>query len=389
MKKPSFVKNSKLESSSSETEDSNGNDDGPDSESGSEQSPKSPGASDFTIKPIVKPMDAVVDKPKTALASKPTNSKPTAAKAATKRPAETDLANGRASKSPKKPKQSSNGGVEEDDVVVSAREKKAAINRLWREDDEIAILKGMLEFQSRKGPDFSNDAFYEFVKGMLRADVSKNQLMDKVRRLRKKYKDNADRSEDGKDPVFSKPHEHKSFTLSKKIWGGVGGKSGPDNTTNTKNDANADSKANAKPVVNAADDNATATKSSSRSARKNSRANSNAADAVDVPKDETVVVRKDVGKVEVKQFDVGGFAELYPFLSDSLKSHSFSDLQLNELGLRFWEKNLRLVGKSRLEELDAKWKQLKVAETELFLKRMELIKEGTSLILNGIKSSEN
>ncbi|GAB4859480.1 hypothetical protein Ancab_010947 [Ancistrocladus abbreviatus] len=385
MKKSSSLKNLIPKSSSSQTEDNNGNDDGSvsESDSGSEQSPESPGASDFTIKPAVpKPMNVVVDKPKISSAPKPTNNKPTVAKVSTKRPADSDLANGKPSKS-KRSKPSSSGDGEKDDVVVAAGEKKAAINRLWSEDDEIALLEGMLEFQLKKGPDFNNDAFYEFVKDMLRVDVSKTQLTDKVRRLKKKYKTNAGRSENGKDPSFSKPHDHKSYVLSKKIWGGDGN-SGVNDANDNKNGDNANS--SAKAIAIAAEGNAT--KSSSRNARKNIKSNSNAAVAIDPPMEEALVVKRDAGKVEVKQCDEGGFRESYPFLSDSLQLHSSSIMQLNELGVNFWEKNLSLVGKSKLEELETKWKQLKMAETELFLKRIELIKEGASLLLNGIKSSE-
>ena len=60
-------------------------------------------------------------------------------------------------------------------------------------------------------------AFYEFVKKSLHMEVIEAQLVDKIKRLRKKYRNNAKRGNKGKDPTFSKPHERKTYELLKKI----------------------------------------------------------------------------------------------------------------------------------------------------------------------------
>ena len=93
--------------------------------------------------------------------------------------------------------------------------------RLWSEADEIAILKGMIEYKSKKGfdPYADSSGFHDFIKKSIHADVSKYQLTEKIRRLKKKYKNNAEKEQNGNAPVFSKPHDHKSLELSKKIWG--------------------------------------------------------------------------------------------------------------------------------------------------------------------------
>ncbi|OMO57337.1 hypothetical protein CCACVL1_25821 [Corchorus capsularis] len=44
-------------------------------------------------------------------------------------------------------------------------------------------------------------------------------VADKVRRLRKKYRNLAERSNNGKDLLFSKAHDKKLYQLSKRIWG--------------------------------------------------------------------------------------------------------------------------------------------------------------------------
>ncbi|CAL5407221.1 unnamed protein product [Camellia sinensis] len=61
----------------------------------------------------------------------------------------------------------------------------------------------------------------------------------------------------------------------------------------------------------------------------------------------------------------------FPFLKESL--HFGKNLTA-----------LRLVGNSKLKELDEKWRKLQVEELEFFLKRLDLIREQTKLILDAI-----
>ncbi|XP_023912590.1 probable transcription factor At4g00390 isoform X2 [Quercus suber] len=119
------------------------------------------------------------------------------------------------------PEPKSQGGAEE----------KKLFQRLWSDDNEIELLKGMLDYRAihDSDPAANGAAFYEFVKKSLHVEVTKAQLVDKMKRLRKKYSNNAGRGKKGKDPTFSKPHERKTYELSKKIWGcaaadGVSGK---------------------------------------------------------------------------------------------------------------------------------------------------------------------
>ncbi|GMH11045.1 hypothetical protein Nepgr_012886 [Nepenthes gracilis] len=360
-KNPS-VKIPKPQSSSSDAEGDD--DDGSESESYSAKNMKSPGASDFTVKPVVSKHVNAVGKPKTAT-SKPAVSKPAATPS--KRPTpESSLPNGKASKS-KKPKGSNN-----DEEEVVAVEKKASTSRLWSEDDEIAILKGMLDFQTEKGMDPYSDsaAFHEFIKSSLSVDVTRNQLMDKGRRMKKKFKNNVERGENGKDPVFSKPHEQKSFALSKKIWGSFG------YTKNNNSDG--------------AEENA---KSSSRNAtwKSNKANNSNAGvDATLSTHKEEAIVTQDQGKAKAEHEErKSELVELYPFFADLLRLHAFPNMHLGELGMKFSEKRLTSRGKPMLKALEDKCRKLKVAESELLLERLQLVKEGTSLVMDLIKSPEH
>ncbi|KAM3739234.1 hypothetical protein ACB098_08G009600 [Castanea mollissima] len=100
-------------------------------------------------------------------------------------------------------------------------EEKKLFQRLWSDDNEIELLKGMLDYRAIHDSDPATDAaaFYEFVKESLHVEVTKAQLVDKMRRLRKKYRNNAGRAKKGKEPPFSKLHDRKTYELSNKIWG--------------------------------------------------------------------------------------------------------------------------------------------------------------------------
>ncbi|XP_020552877.1 GLABROUS1 enhancer-binding protein-like [Sesamum indicum] len=104
--------------------------------------------------------------------------------------------------------------------------KKLLFQRLWSEDDEIVILQGMIDYVIKKKFDPVADlsAFHDFIKKNLHVDVTRTQLQDKIRRLRKKYENNKCKEKEGKDRTFSKPHEQKAYELSKKIWGNESGK---------------------------------------------------------------------------------------------------------------------------------------------------------------------
>ncbi|GMN75493.1 hypothetical protein TIFTF001_056615, partial [Ficus carica] len=93
---------------------------------------------------------------------------------------------------------------------------------MWSEEDEIALLKGMSHYKAKKGtyPNADMGAFHDFIKEKLNPDITKYKLSEKIRRLKKKYLNNASNiEEDDEDPIFSKLHELRSFQLSKKIWG--------------------------------------------------------------------------------------------------------------------------------------------------------------------------
>ncbi|XP_052177944.1 STOREKEEPER protein-like [Diospyros lotus] len=331
-------------------------------ESDSEQTQPSPSASDFTVKPIVsKPME---DSP----AKKPFNKPPPSGskhivsnqtdeltkpkKGSAKRTVES----GQNGKDSQKKSKVSNG--DEEDRAVEEK-KTGAINRLWSEDDEIAILRGIIEY-SKTGGDIHSDmaAFHESIKKSLHVDVSKSQLMDKIRRLKKKYQVNSGRGQKGEDPVFSKLHEHKAFELSKKIWGDGGS--------------------------NAVDDGA---KSSSKRAKTSVKNNDGALIAKDFALD--VPVQEGLkGEEKDIELDQRDFWSMYPMLGASLEMEK-CHLSLSEAGRNFIKENMSIIGDVKAKELEEKWKRLQADAAALFLKRLDLLSEQTKLFLDAVNSSRS
>ncbi|GLU15914.1 hypothetical protein SLE2022_323670 [Rubroshorea leprosula] len=89
--------------------------------------------------------------------------------------------------------------------------------RLWTEEDEIVILNGMIGYKDEMGEDPSSDMgeFYHYILESISFVCTKIQLKEKIRRLKDKYLQKANKGE----KAFSTPHEDQVFRLSKKIWG--------------------------------------------------------------------------------------------------------------------------------------------------------------------------
>ncbi|KAL6515767.1 hypothetical protein OROHE_018301 [Orobanche hederae] len=216
------------------------------------------------------------------------------------------------------------------------------ITRLWSDEDEVTVLNGMIDFKNTEGQDPNADmwAFYNFIKGKLKVDFSKDQLKTKIRRMKKRFANALKKSENGEDPVFSKPHEDRAFELSKKIWGGY--------------------------VV--------------------CKAESINIAKVELDQEKKIVDKdgEEEEEGEDEEEDEGDFGSKYPFLRCSfsnLKS-SIPCLDMSESGIKFAMKRLSLIGNDKAKELEDKWKQLISEEVELIHKKMTLMKQQMKMAFN-------
>ncbi|CAH2038250.1 unnamed protein product [Thlaspi arvense] len=198
----------------------------PDSESGSEEETdtdceterkdpvKAPRPS--VAKPVAEAKDSVVARNQDSK-----KAKPSAKSASKKRPSETDGA-AAASTEAKRVKKVS--GEEEKKSGGGEETKKTYFQRLWSEEDEIAVLQRLIDCKADTGANPLDDmtGFYQLVKKSISFDVSKTQFTEKLRSLKKKFENNLGKGKNGEEPTFSKPHDRKAFDLSKLIWGANG-----------------------------------------------------------------------------------------------------------------------------------------------------------------------
>jgi hypothetical protein len=312
------------------------------SESDSESESASESEPDQIVKPITsKPMEETPPKAASAASKKPRSKPATAATpektTALKRGNETHREDSKRAKNkepePEKPEDS----------------KKQLFQRLWTEDDEIALLRGIIDFTAKKGYDPSKDmnAFYDFIKKSLHFDVSMTQLKDKISRLKKKFENHV-KGKKGENKIFSKPHDQKGFDLSKSIWGSDGSikangrKNDSGNTSNNNKTGNAKKPEASKPELG-----------------------------------------MDVGEEDRVEVEMGRGSSVKSVLKfDSDVSVERMEDYVVRMGLNF-------VHGTEKEKMEEEWRKLHVAELELFLKRNELIREQAKLMLTAFKAEKD
>ena len=319
-----------------------------DSSSGSESdgdssSDSEPG--DASVKPIAsKPMEETpkTKKPRSRAATATTSARPSA-----KRPSESEVKD---SKRAKKGSEQPDGVLTqvEDESKKSGDDSKKLFQRLWSEDDEIVILKGMIDYTAKKGADPFADmnGFYDFIKKSLQIDFTKNQLSDKLRRLKKKYENNAGKKKFNP----TKPHDEKVFELSKKIWGGEGG--------GLKSE---------QPKANGS------------TARSSQKGNSKTLASLKAELLSSAEALKDVEKIDINR-DGDSSGRLIGF------DKSFGALGLPE---HIVKKGLDSISELKKAEFHAKWEKIHIAELELFAKRTQLLSDQAKLIAEALKSAHH
>ncbi|CAN4111243.1 unnamed protein product [Withania somnifera] len=110
----------------------------------------------------------------------------------------------------------------------ACEESRKLFQRLWTDEDEVELLRGFLEYTTHRGLNSSQQhhydttAFYDQIKSKFQLDFNKNQLVEKLRRLKKKYRTVMGKMGSGKEPVFKSAHDQLTFEISHKIWGSGG-----------------------------------------------------------------------------------------------------------------------------------------------------------------------
>ncbi|WJX80215.1 hypothetical protein P8452_63240 [Trifolium repens] len=102
-------------------------------------------------------------------------------------------------------------------------DSRKLFQRLWTDEDEMELLQGFLDYTTQRGSSHHNDTaqFYDQIKSKLQLDFNKNQLVEKIRRLKKKYRNVLNKISSGKEFVFKTAHDQATFEISRKIWNNV------------------------------------------------------------------------------------------------------------------------------------------------------------------------
>ncbi|PIN14942.1 hypothetical protein CDL12_12417 [Handroanthus impetiginosus] len=120
---------------------------------------------------------------------------------------------------------------QQQEIVITKKpaqpdESRKLFQRLWTDEDEIELLQGFLDYTTQRcGPHSSSQhhhdttAFYDQIKSKFQLEFNKNQLVEKLRRLKKKYRNVINKFSSGKEYTFKSNHEQATFEISSKIWG--------------------------------------------------------------------------------------------------------------------------------------------------------------------------
>ncbi|EES02686.1 hypothetical protein BDA96_03G117300 [Sorghum bicolor] len=106
----------------------------------------------------------------------------------------------------------------------SADDSRRLFQRLWTDEEELLILRGFLDFTARRGTTFASHQydtgpFYEEIRRRLSFDFTKSQLIEKLRRLKKKYRVCAARvAAQGAAFAFRSAHEGAIYDVARHIW---------------------------------------------------------------------------------------------------------------------------------------------------------------------------
>ncbi|KAK4751147.1 hypothetical protein SAY87_004629 [Trapa incisa] len=120
-------------------------------------------------------------------------------------------------------------------IESTPADSRKLFQRLWTDEDEIELLQGFLEFTTQRGgagvaggPGHQDTSmFYDQIKSKLQLDFNKNQLIEKLRRLKKKYRNVVNKISSGKDVSFKSSHDRATFEISRKIWTNITASRGP------------------------------------------------------------------------------------------------------------------------------------------------------------------
>ncbi|XP_077218166.1 putative transcription factor At3g04930 [Tasmannia lanceolata] len=353
----------------------------PSTSSSSQENPKNPNPLSLDPKPSVSPSVAV------ALAA---SAPPQNGSVSDPLPAATTPAGG-SSFSPDRKRLRT---VEKPSPAVD--DSRRLFQRLWTDEDEIGLLQGFLDYISQRDPSNSSShldkgPFYDQIKDRLQLDFNKNQLVEKLRRLKKKYRNVVSRISSGKDFSFKSPHDQTTFEISRKIWSGTSVRlgSGVEEGGFEEEEGNLQNNTNTPNVNHANSSEKKVSRSRKRSRKRSAEVAEEDLSNFPPPPPPPPAVPSSVPNViedTVRSCLSPLFKELlYCAINGPCNSGigGIGGVALNPLPLNFGGNSVNL---SSSEAVDQRWKKQQILELEVYSKRLELVQEQIKSTLEELKS---
>ncbi|XP_014505549.1 probable transcription factor At1g11510 [Vigna radiata var. radiata] len=306
----------------------------PHPKSSSSESESDTGTEPARVKPKPKPTDLPQPQPQPKVQAQRSS---TRAKLGAKRPADATEPKRTKKKPAEAPSPSVANDETEEDGKKSGGQAKVLFQRIWSEEDELSLLKGILEFILKTGQEplyhWDVNAFPNFIKKSLHVEFSRHQLRAKIQRIKKKFETYEEKKKKGlARPWLMSPHDRALFALYKKIWvewpDGLRGKPEPLVTKTQKKESEAKAEVPSQP--------------------------------------------------ELLAPESGDVSLLYSNIS------CFKELDEDEM-----KRGLTLIGESKRKELERRWKVLQYSEMELLANRTLLMGEQIKLVSEALQSSNN
>ncbi|KAG8063253.1 hypothetical protein GUJ93_ZPchr0003g17583 [Zizania palustris] len=282
-------------------------------------------------------------------------------------------------------------------------ERRPLFQRLWTEEDEIVILRAFAEFTAQRGTAFAShqydtDPFYEEMRRRLQLDFSKSQLVEKLRRLKRKYRNCVDRLRvTGSSFSFRSPHEQAIFEIARTIWRPSSDKHGRDPSAADSDD---DTVPDAGPITTPANGEAKSPSSRAQRRGRRRRTTDSSADAADAPQPYTPAPAPIKAEDAPPQF----FPQATATATGGLVQHGTDSTAVNAEGAilapLFKEMIRAMLGTGMAPPLGLpdppalgipmegeKWRQQRILELEVYLRRIDLLQDQVKSALEELKSS--
>ncbi|KAK7832812.1 putative transcription factor [Quercus suber] len=217
--------------------------------------------------------------------------------------------------------------------------------------------------------------FYDQIRSKLQVEFNKNQLSDKLRKLKRKYKRILEKINPDKEFSFKTAHEQARFEISRKIWGDIVGRIGvednmldEDEPSSSLNDINlVNVKVEDEEVMGGF-----------RPWKRPKSVSGLKINEKHVSNNGTLPDDIENGNNDVASLIEDTVKSLSPLFQELL-SNALSPTQLSPDGVS-------TTNMQSGEGVDEKWKEQKIKELEVYSKRLELVQDQIKATLEELKS---